>query len=493
MVGKLSFSSGSANRSIWGGATKTTGVLTPVTVALDSATRDRIVLDAVGRYITWFYLSLDRNGAAGSLGDDHFLLAFLMEGVMKHHSKGDPAKVLSQADASALFGHAQSLLKERSGTDQLAEKMRSPATFKPRMADTMSLLFNGFTKTPHLRDIQPGFRANLLVDPSILKQLELEELDVTNPFLAFIFDGSKSDASAYAHSLAETWVELMASTGEETGPVNAARMEKINRKLTRGAVDAGAAMSGIASAQQGESTTPTGTANPDTGNTQKYGPAMDAGTMTFGTQSSHEGRLRIARFVTDLYKKDFVSTLYKGDQAYRQHDGYAMRYERKERVKLGAEQLARKFATVEDILLHEATEDPSLMQKDIFINFCRAYESPDPARKSDDREQRIGELRAVLDGMLAATDDIARQKPRQAIETIAQCYLDCEFLHPMPNGNFRLFGLLMVNFLLARAGLSMSVIGNPNLSDGSSREEVVQMILDGQAKMRTWCEAPRKQ
>lgn len=213
---------------------------------------------------------------------------------------------------------------------------------------------------------------------------------------------------------------------------------------------------------------------------------MKPSRMTFGTQSSLQGRRRIARFMTSMQEKNVMTTMYKKGAAYRQHEGYAMRYMIKDELELGEETLTKEFKTVEDILVAEIAEGLEHPDANLFVYFRRHLHTKEPPDATESKEARVEEFRKILLGFLAGTDDIAVKPAREAVETIAQCYLDCEFLHPLSNGNYRLFGLLMVNVLLAKAGLPPTVIDNPNLSDGSSRDEVADMILAGQETLKQW-------
>jgi hypothetical protein len=63
---------------------------------------------------------------------------------------------------------------------------------------------------------------------------------------------------------------------------------------------------------------------------------------------------------------------------------------------------------------------------------------------------------------------------------VAQFYLAAERLHPFMDANYRTFGQLILNFNLLTQGLSMTDIYDPNCADGSSPEQIVDAILDGQ-------------
>lgn len=71
---------------------------------LSLANMARIVEEATDRYLDWD-TSLDRKTRlqAGDISEDHYLVAAMMQSVLKHHSKSDPTIVLSDDDAADLF------------------------------------------------------------------------------------------------------------------------------------------------------------------------------------------------------------------------------------------------------------------------------------------------------------------------------------------------------------------------------------------------------
>lgn len=74
------------------------------------------------------------------------------------------------------------------------------------------------------------------------------------------------------------------------------------------------------------------------------------------------------------------------------------------------------------------------------------------------------------------------QRQAQAIE-ICQ---NLEQLHPFPDANARTFSILLLNHLLARDKLPLTMFEDPNRLDGWSRGELAQALEEGQARVGEW-------
>lgn len=138
-----------------------------------------------------------------------------------------------------------------------------------------------------------------------------------------------------------------------------------------------------------------------------------------------------------------------------------------------------------DIFLAEHAEGHGLDG----IRFLKFHRLVDPA---DEHAVTLvnQQLRKAFNHFLGAAQLIEQMPEAQALQTIAKTSLDCEFLHPKANGNHRLFGLLMTNLLLAKAGLPLAVIDDPNLSDGASYEQVADMIQEAMVTAKGWLKKP---
>jgi len=74
------------------------------------------------------------------------------------------------------------------------------------------------------------------------------------------------------------------------------------------------------------------------------------------------------------------------------------------------------------------------------------------------------------------------QRQAQAIELCQ----NLEQLHPFPDANARTFSILLLNHLLARDKLPLTMFEDPNRLDGWSRGELAQVLEEGQARVGEW-------
>lgn len=375
----------------------------------------------------------------------HYFLALLMDGVFKHHSKSDPEIVLSNADTEKLFKAVIGAVKKETDykNSDLApdpEKVR----FAPCMAETLSVVYQDFDQTERLKDIPRQFRTHLFIDPVRLRLLAAEGLDTGNPFLLFVFDATARDGNAYAHGLAPKWTKTMSLIDQRFG------LESLE------AID-----------QTGEIIPATGDG------------------VRFGAFASKSGMQRIAAFMATLQQQGVSSVLRTDDYAYVQQIGWATRIDvDTDEADLPDEREPSEFRTVADLFEAEEARGDTLPAITA-IKFSRQA-NHDEAGNVLAYEKT---LRPILEKILSAAENIADLPDEEAVTLIATTYLDCEFLHPKPNGNYRLFGLLMLNLLLAKAALPFSVIDDPNVSDGASVEEVAGMIRAGMETCRQWQQA----
>lgn len=86
---------------------------------------------------------------------------------------------------------------------------------------------------------------------------------------------------------------------------------------------------------------------------------------------------------------------------------------------------------------------------------------------------------ASADGL--PTQERSDQKVLAAIDLCQKL----ERFHVFKDGNCRLFGVLLLNYLLAKEGEPLTAIDNPNKLDGFSRLEMLQLVKDGQALVRS--------
>lgn len=80
--------------------------------------------------------------------------------------------------------------------------------------------------------------------------------------------------------------------------------------------------------------------------------------------------------------------------------------------------------------------------------------------------------------------DIRHSKnDEQRLAHIVDLCQKLERLHPFPDGNCRTFGILLLNNLLVRNGLPLTMLNDPNILDGWSRQEVIDEVKSGWARV----------
>jgi hypothetical protein len=86
----------------------------------------------------------------------------------------------------------------------------------------------------------------------------------------------------------------------------------------------------------------------------------------------------------------------------------------------------------------------------------------------------------------ASADDLPTQErsDQKVLAAIDLCQ-KLERFHVFKDGNCRLFGVLLLNYLLAKEGEPLTAIDNPNKLDGFSRLEMLQLLREGQALVRS--------
>lgn len=76
-------------------------------------------------------------------------------------------------------------------------------------------------------------------------------------------------------------------------------------------------------------------------------------------------------------------------------------------------------------------------------------------------------------------------RPQRLTRVIELCQ-KLEQLHPFPDANARTFGILLLNHLLVRENLQLTMLDDPNILDGWSTAEIAQALETGQAQVAKW-------
>lgn len=72
------------------------------------------------------------------------------------------------------------------------------------------------------------------------------------------------------------------------------------------------------------------------------------------------------------------------------------------------------------------------------------------------------------------------------LENIVDLCQKLERLHPFSDGNARSFAILTLNHLLARNGMPLTMLSDPNILDGWSRAQVVEQVKIGQQRVAAY-------
>ncbi|MBF7145038.1 MULTISPECIES: hypothetical protein [Pseudomonas] len=96
-------------------------------------------------------------------------------------------------------------------------------------------------------------------------------------------------------------------------------------------------------------------------------------------------------------------------------------------------------------------------------------------------------LTLLVDEFIQAYHTHMRDAPEQSVRHMVELCQSLERLHPYADRNCRTFGLLLLNNLLVRHGLPMTMLDDPNVLDGFSLDECVAKVEEGQARVQQWC------
>ncbi|MGI4848313.1 MAG: hypothetical protein ACRYGK_09275 [Janthinobacterium lividum] len=373
----------------------------------------------------------------------HYLLGLLMASVYKHHSGGNHELVLSDDDAAELFDTASRMIKSHEYNGN-AEKLTHPdlVRFRPAMAKTLEIVYNGFDQVERLKDIDYQYRPQLIVDPVILRRLQCTGLDIGNPFMMFIFDASPTDDESYALDLAPKWIKTMALVGK---PFNLATLENI----------------------------------------EPFEMHSEIGNLLFPICTTRAGRQRIARFISMAEYVGVRTVVQAGVYSYVQNHGVAERLlplayadaDDPDRISPSCSSISEIFA-LED----QMSQSPHGMREGVFQ---RVTDFPQVLMPQYNKF-----LRTVVEQIVEQGETIPQDSADEATRKIARLCLDCKFMVPKVNRNYRFFCLLTMNLLLANAGLPLAVLDDPLFSLGSSYDEFAGRMQDAMETARSWKKQP---
>ncbi|WP_175730831.1 Fic family protein [Burkholderia ambifaria] len=286
---------------------------------------------------------------------------------------------------------------------------------------TMTTLFDEFEGSQCLRATKPEQRWRLIIDPLKVEMIERHDIR-PQPLLAFMFDQNPG----YAHQVAQGWL----STG---------------RMIDQRATFSSELILEMAAAGQAGPMTP--------------------GTIQLGANYDADGRaalLDTARMLRDQF--DIGSTISSGTRQLVMAPGNPGKTifrcdEHADPVPVPREQ--------ELAVLHRLVLSPSGIGELLFTR----------------HKTELNHLRSALSALVKHyQQDVAKAGTAdERILAITTLYHRCEHLHPFSDGNYRVFGKYMMNFLLASVGEGFTELRDPNSTDGRSPASNVQEVRRGQA------------
>jgi hypothetical protein len=317
-------------------------------------------------------------------------------------------------------------------SDEDLQKILHAATgkcegFKPSARETMQILYNDFDQLPHLKDIPPSHRWRLIVDRQKIDMLSKHGIDTSNPLLCFIFD---TDAS-YAHGLAQG-LKFMGQCLDE------------DRDLDVGLI------LDLAKACGGHD--------------------FSARTVKFGAHFSCDGRKALADWMQKMAARYHINSI-----AVAGTDFVGCFTNQVRAGPFDPDEARQSFddAAPSDLPVADLVETMAAKAPLSSIHFLRNHATRDTL------------LRALGDIVSAFKESAATAEGDAMIEAAATAYFEGEHLHPLKDGNFRVFGLVLLNFLLCKNGEGMTLIYDPNTSDGRSPRELVDVVKEGQKWLKS--------
>lgn len=418
----------------------------PAKPVLPDETKRLIVDDVTRRFVRWnSSRSLGVHQYNGALKPHHRVLALMMDSLYARAFESginEESELPSDHELDLLFQEILDTLSRQLLPPSMRARLQPLKynAFHPCLRVTLQTLNTGFNGVPALRALASEHRWRLLVDRNIIEILERHGINPENPLLAFIFDTDRH----YASRLASGWQFALSITGE---PVT------VDTSIEIHTVGTGSALT-----------------NP-----------LDTTGLRFGAYCTPQGMRRIAdnmRVIADL---GFMTMFETAGSTYNQPiRGTAFKLEdtliddplpqdRASRI---------EAATVRELIEKDLLHDTVPLQHFMFQRKDQRglnWTGPDKLRLA--MEAFMAPVQALLESMQTANERPASDVIRR---TIAEAYLGEEMLHAMFDGNYRLWGILEKNRWYAKAGEGLTLVRDPNLSDGCSIEEAAAMDKEGQ-------------
>lgn len=312
--------------------------------------------------------------------------------------------------------------------------------FEPNVGRTQGLLAYDFARLPVLRDIPAADRWRLLVDRATVDALDDHGIDTANPLLAFAFDIERGYS---AESVAKGWIATFKAY-EAKRPIEPRLIDHLR---------------------------------------ERCGLKFTAEAKIFGVQLSEEGCDAQADYVLDLARRLGIGYQVKlGERLVAVDPDPAGGNPIVKQATIGLEEYPGDFH-VQSRLAPTNDSVRALLRRAMggkgvqAAQFARLKTSPEAL------ERAIGVFvsRYRRHAALAEKEDDPQGARIKAATTL---YRDLEYLHPLDDGNFRVFGKFLLNLALLAQGLGPTELYDPNRTDGDSPEANVAHVRNGQAWLR---------
>lgn len=194
--------------------------------------------------------------------------------------------------------------------------------------------------------------------------------------------------------------------------------------------------------------------------------------------------------VRDVYGRDIDGYLKEGYRLDNERNYFRLIHGRNMSGKGFNEILERMGTTNEqEKLMLDGVEFKSIRNNDrfgIYINSDFVSEKNQYFLVSKGKSDK--ECREIAENELSKCNHSIEKDEDTIIHEIANLCMELERAHLFSDGNARTYGFVVINKLLIDAGLSPTILENPNHLDGFSIEEIVQEIREGQGRFQALLE-----
>lgn len=406
----------------------------PASLSLAPETFHKITSSVLRRFDQW---SGSQILLSPYLRTKHVLLALMMDEVFKKlmHGTFEPSYSRDDEMFSDLFSHIVSALKHVEShrlKDLNSRGTLNNLTLRSKMAETWQILEKEFQGIQQFSGVPALHRWKFIVEPAVRDALRLLDIDMdSNPLQGFIFDTEPE----YAYRLARCLHTALVDT---TRPLDLSLLNELS-----GIFDAHIA-----------------------------GPGMG-----FAANFSKQGTMETVTYMMELARESRITTM-----LIQQNTNVAVVCRPKNTnparaIYRGRDENKRPIVENEMILNDIKAATEMLVVSGDWpdsIN-CIFFRDKRSSRRLQEKLNHIFDEYGKRFAQESISED-ADSKLRAALKV----YVECERLHVFNDSNYRIFGIVVLNFLLAKQGQSFTTLYDPNHSDGSSLDELLDQAKAGQ-------------